>query len=160
MKLSIIKDNTNWLEATWYEEFVTTEGDEPVITKKQVHCEYYSGHPEHIAMLRDKAAAYGTILTEFEGLITEVGDNFVLEPEPHPAVPSQVSKKQAKWYLVDLELYETVSAAIPTMGLKAQIAWTDADFFGRNDPLIIEMAAALGWHEDEIDQFFIEASKL
>lgn len=111
-------------------------------------------------MLRDKAVAYGTSLDEFEGLIAEVGDNFVLEPEPAPIVPSQVSKKQAKWYLVDLELYETVSAAIPTMGLKAQIAWTDADFFGRNDPLIIEMAAALGWNEDEIDQFFIEASKL
>lgn len=59
MKLNIILDETNWLEATWLED------------DRQVHCESYSGHPEHIAMLRAKALEFGTPLDEFEGLIAQ-----------------------------------------------------------------------------------------
>lgn len=85
-------------------------------------------------------------------------------PEPADpiivSIPTQISKKQAKWRLVDMLLYDQVNAAVPGMGIKAQIAWNDADYFGRNDPLIIEMATALGWDSDNIDQFFTEANKL
>jgi len=55
MKLEL-KLSNKWLEATWY-----TEENE---AKTQVHCEYFSGHPEHIAMLRAKALAYDTELDE------------------------------------------------------------------------------------------------
>ena len=57
---SFILDETNWLEATW-----VNENDE------QIHCESYSGHPEHITMLRARAVEFGTPLDEFEGLITQ-----------------------------------------------------------------------------------------
>lgn len=62
MKLEL-KLTNDWLEATWYEEV-----DE---VKTQVHCESYSGHPEHIAMLRAKALEFGTSLDEFEDLIIQ-----------------------------------------------------------------------------------------
>lgn len=58
-KLNLILDKTNWLEATWTED------------ETQVHCESFSGHPEHIVMLRSRALEFGTPLDEFEGLITQ-----------------------------------------------------------------------------------------
>lgn len=67
---SFILDETNWLEATW----VDTEDN-------QIHCESYSGHPEHIQMLRDKAVELGTPLDEYEELITKVQSEFVMPTE-------------------------------------------------------------------------------
>lgn len=64
---SFILDETNWLEVTW-----VNENDE------QIHCESFSGHPEHIAMLRAKALEFGTDLTEFETLIKQAEDVFVM----------------------------------------------------------------------------------
>ena len=57
---SFILDETNWLEVIW-----VNENDE------QIHCESFSGHPEHIAMLRAKALEFGTPLDEYESLITQ-----------------------------------------------------------------------------------------
>ena len=70
---SFTLDETNWIEATWVDEVVSTneETKEETITETQVHCESYSGHPEHIAMLRAKALEFGTSLDEFEDLITQ-----------------------------------------------------------------------------------------
>lgn len=71
-KLTLILDQTNWLEATWIEETINqTEDGESTVETKQLHCESYSGHPEHIAMLRDKALKFGTPLDEFGGLIAQ-----------------------------------------------------------------------------------------
>lgn len=78
-KLTLILDETNWLEATWVEEItIKVEGKEDSINTKQLHCESYSGHPEHIAMLRAKALEFGTDLTEFETLIKQAEDAFVI----------------------------------------------------------------------------------
>ena len=62
---AFVLDETNWLEATW-----VNESDE------QVYCESYSGHPEHIQMLRDKAIELGTSLDEYENLIAKVQSEF------------------------------------------------------------------------------------
>ena len=61
MKLEL-KLTNDWLEATWYED------------DKQIHCESFSGHVEHIAMLRAKALEFGTELDE--ALIKECIKNF------------------------------------------------------------------------------------
>lgn len=81
MKLEL-KLTNDWLEATWYEEAITIndvekqvgvdEDENPIIetaqeetiTKIQVHCESFSGHAEHIAMLRAKAKEFNTELDE------------------------------------------------------------------------------------------------
>lgn len=64
MKLNIILEN-NWLEATWLENEI------------QIHCESFSGHKEHIALLRAKAKEFNTPLDEFEDLIKQCQDSFV-----------------------------------------------------------------------------------
>ena len=64
MKLNIKLEN-NWLEATWVEN------------DKQIHCESFSGHVEHIALLRVKSQEFNTSLREFEPLIKQCQDNFV-----------------------------------------------------------------------------------
>lgn len=62
--LNLTLDNTNWIEANFIEE------------EKVIHCESFSGHREHIQMLRNKALEYEVDLTEFEELITECESNF------------------------------------------------------------------------------------
>ena len=59
IEIKSVIDYDGWLEVTW------AGGDE------QLHCESYSGHPEHIAMLRAKALKFGTPLDEYESLITQ-----------------------------------------------------------------------------------------
>ena len=94
IKLNITIDK-DWLEATWTKE-VTTISDvekevevdgelikeivqeESVITE-QMHCESFSGHPEHIAMLRDRCTLYGIKLSiDDEKLIEEAMNNFTM----------------------------------------------------------------------------------
>lgn len=65
MKLEL-KLTNDWLEATWY-----TEENE---AKTQVHCESFSGHPEHISMLRAKALEYETALDE--AIVKELADSY------------------------------------------------------------------------------------
>lgn len=64
MKLNILLMN-NWLEATWLEN------------EMQIHCESFSGHKEHIALLRAKAKEFNTSLKEFEPLIKKCQDSFI-----------------------------------------------------------------------------------
>lgn len=72
IKINIVIDNTDWLEASWVEETINqTEDGESTVETKQVHCESFSGHPEHIAMLRARAAEFGTELDEYESLIAQ-----------------------------------------------------------------------------------------
>ena len=74
---SLILDN-GWLEATWVEEItIPFEGEEDKVETTQLHCESYSGHPEHIAMLRARAVEFGTPLDEFEGLITQAEQAYI-----------------------------------------------------------------------------------
>ena len=61
----ILKLENNWLEATWLED------------ETQIHCESFSGHKEHITMLRAKAKEFNTSLKEFEPLIKQCQDNFI-----------------------------------------------------------------------------------
>ena len=64
IEIKSVIDYDGWLEVTW------AEGDE------QIFCGSYSGHPEHIQMLRDKTAALGTSLDEYEDLIAKVQSEF------------------------------------------------------------------------------------
>lgn len=64
MKVNIILEN-NWIEATWLED------------ETQIYCESFSGHKEHIAMLRAKAKEFNTSLKEFEPLIKQCEDAFI-----------------------------------------------------------------------------------
>lgn len=107
-----------------------------------------------------QANTYGVDDEVEVGWISDGSGQFVAPPPPAPVIPSRISKKQAKWHLVDLDLYDAVSAAISSMDIKAQIAWSDADYFDRTDPLIAGMQALLNMTNAEVDTFFVEANKL
>ena len=94
IKLNITIDK-DWLEATWTKEVTTINEvekeveidgelvkeivrEESVITE-QLHCESFSGHPEHISMLRDRCLLYGVKLSiDDEKLIEEAMNNFTM----------------------------------------------------------------------------------
>ena len=98
MKLKI-KLTNDWIEATWYEEV-----DE---VKTQVHCESFSGHREHIEMLRAKALEFGTELDE--ALISECVANFKYPTEEELAQQELEAKiAEYKTYLASTDFKMTV----------------------------------------------------
>lgn len=96
IKLNITIDK-DWLEATWLEDEI------------QIHCESFSGHPEHIAMLEAKALELGTSLNEFEGLIKQCKEAFVM-PTEEELLAYELDQKiqKAKMYLAQTDYKMTV----------------------------------------------------
>lgn len=86
MNKLILKLENNWLEATWTE---STETESAVI-----HCESYSGHKEHITMLRAKAKEYNTSLKEYEPLIKQCQDAFFYPSEEEIKQQEQANLNQ------------------------------------------------------------------
>lgn len=95
---SFILDETNWLEVIW-----VNENDE------QIHCESYSGHPEHTTMLRNKALEFGTDITEYEDLISSAETAFV-HPTQEELDKELTDQKiqEAKSYLASTDFKMTV----------------------------------------------------
>ena len=109
-KLTLTLDQTNWLEATWVEEITTqVEGEEDRVETTQVHCESFSGHPEHIKMLRAKATEFGTSLDEYEAVIAECESKFVYPSDEELLAYENANKvAEAKVYLTSTDFYMTV----------------------------------------------------
>ena len=115
IKLNITIDK-DWLEATWTKE-VTTINDvekdgelvqKESVTTEQIHCESFSGHKEHIAMLGAKALEFGTSLDEFEGLIKQCKDSFVYPTEDELAKEELQNKiQEANGYLAQTDWVNT-----------------------------------------------------
>ena len=96
MKLNI-KLEDNWLEATWLED------------ETQIHCESFSGHKEHITMLRTKATEFETELDEYEDLIAECENNFIAPTEEEIQAEITVNLVQeAKNYLASTDYKMTI----------------------------------------------------
>ena len=122
MKLEL-KLTNDWLEATWY-----TEADE---AKTQVHCESFSGHAEHIAMLRAKALEFGTELDEV--LIAECIANFKMPTEAELALEVLRTKiAEARAYLASTDFKMTSDYDEDTTEIKAKRAEA-RDFIRAND---------------------------
>lgn len=111
-KLILILDQTNWLEATWVEEITTqVEGEEDRVETTQVHCESFSGHREHIQMLRAKALELGTNLDEYEAVIAECESKFVYPTDEEVAAELAAhTKAEALAYLASTDWYVTRKA--------------------------------------------------
>ena len=123
IKLNITIDK-DWLEATWTKE-VTTISDvekdgeidgelikeivqEESVTTEQIHCESFSGHPEHIAMLEAKALEFGTSLDEYAELITQAKEAFVM-PTAEELLVYELDQKiqEANGYLAQTDWVNT-----------------------------------------------------
>ena len=95
-KLTLILEN-NWLEATWLENEI------------QIYCESFSGHKEHIDMLRAKAKEFNTSLKEFEPLIKQCQDSFIYPTDEEIAKEDLINKiNEAKAYLLSTDYKMTV----------------------------------------------------
>ena len=88
----------DWIEVTWIE---TLEEVETI-----VHCESFSGHPEHIQMLRDKALEFKTDLTDYESEIAEAIKAFVMPSDDEIAKELLAHKiQEAQAYLNSTDWY-------------------------------------------------------
>jgi hypothetical protein len=83
------------------------------------------------------------------------------------AVPTSITKRQARLILIEQDLLDTVEAvidSIPDSKLRkiARIEWDTADVIKRDWPLLVQLVKAepLSWTDEQIDQFFITAGKL
>ena len=124
IKLNITIDK-DWLEATWIKEVTTindvekeveVEGElikeivqEESITTEQLHCESFSGHPEHIAMLEAKALEFNTSLDEYMELIAQAKEAFIM-PTEEELLAYELEQKiqEAKVYLLSTDYKMTV----------------------------------------------------
>lgn len=93
MILNIVKTNPDWLEATWVDNEI------------QVHCESFSGHPEHIQMLRDKCVEFSTELTvEYENIISQISEAFAPTPQEElDRLANEQKVQEAKSYLASTD---------------------------------------------------------
>lgn len=122
MKLEL-KLTNDWLEATWY-----TEVDE---VRTQVHCESFSGHVEHIAMLRAKALEYGTELDEV--LIAECIASFKMPTAEEIALELLRTKvAEARAYLASTDFKMTSDYDEDVTEIKTKRAEA-RDFIRAND---------------------------
>ena len=126
MKLEL-KLTNDWLEATWLED------------DKQVHCESFSGHPEHITMFRAKVAEFGVDTTaEDEKLIEEAISNFVM--------PTQEELDEYAQAQADAQAKADKALALSTLTVTTQSGKVfDGDETARVDMLTaISMASVVG----------------
>ena len=117
MILKIIKTNPDWLEATWSHEVIITsviekDVDGQIVEEEIenvdiqiVHCESFSGHPEHIQMLNDKCIEFETETTvEQEQIIIEVKEAFIIpNPEELDRLAKEQKVQEAKNYLASTD---------------------------------------------------------
>ena len=80
-------------------------------------------------------------------------------------IPESISKRQAKQQLLlegKLGQVQEVIDSIPyeTERMMAQLYWDESTEFERSHPTLVELGAALGLTEAELDMMFINASKL
>lgn len=86
------------------------------------------------------------------------------DPVIIPTVPASITPRQGLIVLSRAGLLESVKSAIATMegqaGDEARIEWEYATSWARNWPLLVSVASGLGLTSEQIDDLFIQASKI
>ena len=83
-----------------------------------------------------------------------------VEPEPLPEpIPQVITMRQARLQLLEVGLLDDVEAFV-ALDRKSQIEWEYASEVYRQSPLIESVKGALNLIDTQIDEMFIEASKL
>lgn len=99
-----------------------------------------------------------TILRDGEEV--EVPAASVVVPGEEVGVPAVVTRAQAKIALARASLFEAAVEAIAAAPLEAQIWWTEADTFRRDNQWVATIGAVLGLDAGEIDALFIAAAQI
>ena len=75
------------------------------------------------------------------------------------SVPTKISRLQAKLQLLEIGLLDEVEDLV-AQDRKVQLYWKEADNFYRTDSILLSMATTIGLTDEQLDELFIEASKL
>lgn len=84
-------------------------------------------------------------------------DPYVAPPEP---IPSVISSRQFMVYLDATGLYDDVVAWVNTQERAVQLAFNNSATFNRNEPMLQAGFDAMGFTVEQIDSFFLAASKI
>lgn len=122
----------------------------------------YELHPTFVRRLSDGAtipiAEGNRDYNEYLAWVAE--GNTPLDPPPPPVViPQVVSPFQARAALDGWQMLETVEAimADPATPKITRMAWESAQEFRRTSPTVLQMGAALGLTEAQLDELFVIA---
>ena len=74
-------------------------------------------------------------------------------------VPQEITPLQSKLQLLEIGLLDEVEAIV-SADRKVQLYWEYALVIERDNEILLMITSALGMTEDEVDEFFITASKL
>lgn len=80
-------------------------------------------------------------------------------PVDENIVPTKITRLQAKLQLLEISLLDEVEVLVE-QDRKVKLYWNDADNFYRNDEILLGMATALGLTDAQLDDLFLQASKL
>lgn len=150
MNLKLIKytNTPGTFEAEWLDD------------EKTVRVIAYTG--DQIDLFRADVAQYGGEVDE--ALLAEVAAEWV---PPAPAlvqIPQVVTMRQARLALLSAGKLSQVDAVIDSLTephkSAARIEWDYSSEVQRNKPFVVQIGAALGLTGEQLDQLFIEASKL
>lgn len=85
-------------------------------------------------------------------------------PPPLPAIPQEVTMRQARLALLENNLLANVQPAINSLPepdkTKAQIEWEYSNALQRSNPFVAVLGTALGLSSQDLDDLFIQASAL
>ncbi len=80
-------------------------------------------------------------------------------PVDENAVPIKITRLQAKLQLLEIGLLDEVEELVK-QDRKVELYWKEAQSIERNHPILNQMVTALGLTSEQLDNLFIEASKL
>ncbi|MBZ9603954.1 hypothetical protein [Phyllobacterium chamaecytisi] len=82
------------------------------------------------------------------------------EDKARVLIPDRVTRRQFRLQLIDAGLIEHVEGWIATQDVRTQAAYVDSGTFVRTDEMLVLGFDALGFTEEQVDQFFTEAAGL
>lgn len=97
---------------------------------------------------------------EYVEKVVEVDEEKIEEPKlDENNVPLSITPLQAKLQLLEIELLDEVEELVK-QDRRVEIYWTNAQKFNKDDEILKTMATALGLSSEQLDDLFLQASKL
>lgn len=101
---------------------------------------------------------------DYQRWLDEGNTPYPADPPPPPSVPIEVTQRQARMALHALGHLASVEAAINALPdpprTEARIAWDFSNTIQRSNPFVSQLAALLGFTEQDLDELFIMAAGL
>ena len=93
-------------------------------------------------------------------IINEDQESYTVEVKWIYPIPYSITAVQGRVQLIRMGLFEQILEMINSSSLTVQTYWEYAVEWNYDSQLLREVVAQLGWTEQQIDDFFIEASKI